>query len=142
MVLVSLASQAQINVLKPTETITIGKVGGGMVPFIADLTYTKGDGENNYRLSFNDLKFTHITAIKSIDFKGNEEMVNGLYSILKELIDGESGVEKEFSIGKEYVAAKCISMVGVKSLKIYGTDTGNMGYFYLTKRQLDKLFGK
>ena len=140
--LVTIVSYGQISLSTPTEITTIGKVGGGMVPFIADLTYTKGDSENNYTLSFNDLKFTHITAIKSIEFKGNEEMVNGLYGILKELINGDSGVEKEFNIGKEYMVAKSVSMVGVKSLKIYGTDTGNMGYFYLTKRQLDKLFGK
>ncbi len=140
--LISLVSFGQISLSSPTETITIGKVGGGMGPFIASLEYSKGDNQNQYMLSYNDATYTTLTSINRIKFSGNEELIETFYQMLNDLISGDAGVEKEFNIGKEVMSVKCIKNLGVKSLQIITSDRGTAGYFYVTKKQLDKLFGK
>ncbi len=142
MCFVTFMSFGQINMKPKTEKVIIGEVGKmpGMPPTAA-LEYVKGDDENLYTLSYRNAKYSKIIDYNSITFKGDNELINSFYITLLDLINGKVNEELEFNIGDEYLLVKCISNMGVKSLQIHTTDNGTTGFFWLTKKQLDKLFG-
>jgi hypothetical protein len=141
--LISSLANAQIKEVEKSKFIEIGKVGGGMGPFISSLAYLKGDeGTNRYLWLFNNLKYQTITDIKSIDFTATEEEINGLYSMLKKQLDAEKGSEKELELGKSIVKFTTVRAVGVSSLSIWVYQGSVSSYFLVNSKQLDKLFGK
>jgi hypothetical protein len=141
---ISAISFSQIKSVENTKPIEIGKVGGGsMSPFVASLNYNKGDADvNTYFLMYNNLKYTTITDINSVVFSASQTELDGFYNELKNSFASEKGTEKKFELGKETVWVKTIKNLGVTSLQITTSDEGTLGYFYLTNKQLDKLFGK
>jgi hypothetical protein len=142
LLLLSSISYGQISEALMRKVIIIGKVGGGMSAFIAELSYVKEANENEYTLIFNNLEYKTITDTKSIKFSGNEETVNQFYSLLQAQFNAEPGTEKELKVGTQILLLKTIKNLGVTSLVLRLTEQGNSGYFYLTEKQLKKLFGK
>lgn len=137
-------SYSQIKVVENSKSTIIGKVGGNsMSPFVASLEYVKGDADvNQYILMYNNLKYTTITDVNALSFSATESDILGFYDLLVKCFDAEKGSEKTVELGKEIVLIKTIKNLGVVSLQITTSDDGTLGYFYLTKKQLDKLFGK
>ena len=135
---------SQIKVVENTKSIIVGKVGGSsMSPFVASLEFVKGDADvNQYILLYNNLKYTTLTDVNALSFTATESDIAGLYDLLVNCFAAEKGSEKTVELGKETVWIKTIKNLGVVSLQITTSDDGTLGYFYITKKQLDKLFGK
>jgi hypothetical protein len=135
--------KAQIEELPPNKSTLVGKVGGGIGPFVASLEYDKGDeDQNKYVLSYNNLKYTTITSINRLKFTATEEVLNKFYDALKNCFSAEKGSEKQFKLGTELVSITTTKNLGISSIYVYTTDMGTVGYFLLTEKQLNKLFGK
>jgi hypothetical protein len=135
---------SQIKVVENSKSTIVGKVGGtSMSPFVASLEYVKGDGDvNQYILLYNNLKYTTITDVNALSFTATESDITGFYDLLVKCFDAEKGSEKTVELGKETVWIKTIKNLGVVSLQITTSDDGTLGFFYMTKKQLDKLFGR
>jgi helix-turn-helix protein len=94
--------------------------------------------DNNYLLTYADKQYVYTTSYKSLLFNANDEELNQLYNILANLFDNPE--EKQFKLGNEEIAVKVNKNMGVKCLYIF--DLNNNSYFYLTKKQLSKVFSK
>ena len=140
----SITVNAQIQEITNNSKFTeIGKVGGGMGPFISSLSVLKGeDGTNSYLWMYNNLKYTSISDVQSITFTATEEQVQRLYELLKSQLSAEKGSEKSLKLGDADVTFTTIKSLGVSSLNISVLQSGVSSYFLISSKQLDKLFGK
>lgn len=142
--LITVASSAQIREVEKSKYEVIGKVSPGGMAFISSISVmrdTAVNGTNSYLWMYNNLKYTTITDIKSISFTASNEDFDSLYELLKTQLSAEKGTEKDLELGKSRITIKTIRNLGITSLTIYDL-TGGGGYFYLTAKQVDKLFGK
>jgi hypothetical protein len=141
---VSLSGFAQIKDVSSDEPKLeeIGKVGGGVSAFLSSLSVLRdASGTNTYSWKYNNFKYTTITDIKSIVFTATEEELESLYKILKTQMSAEKGAEKKLVLGKQTINFTTTKNLGVVSLVITDLSDGG-GYFMLTNKQLDKVFGK
>lgn len=125
-----------------TTKTTIGKAKRGGVT-IAELYYIGGgDIDTTYVIMYSNAKYTTISDYNSILFNGGEDVLNQLYGVIKSVYAEENKKNKEykkqFMLGKDDVIVSNYRMMGTTSAMIW-TDGG---YFYLTEKELDKLFGK
>lgn len=144
LVLVSMSVSAQIREVEKSKYVEIGKIQPGGVAFLTSLSVMQdpsSGGTNSYLWMYSNAKYTTITDIKSISFTATDEELNGLYELMKAQMSAEKGTEKSLVLGKSNITFKTIRALGVSSLTIYDL-TGGGGFFYLSSRQLDKLFGK
>jgi hypothetical protein len=142
LILTSLSPYAQIGVIETKKPITVGKVGGGAVAFVASLEYVKGDADvNKYMLYYNNLNYTQITDINKIVFNASENDLKQFYELLKAQFNAEKGTEKDFQLGNEVINVTTKKMLGAPYIQIITTDDGTTGFFNLTPKQLNKLFG-
>jgi hypothetical protein len=135
---------AQIKEVAPSKYVEIGKVGGGLTPFVSSLSVirdTSTGGTNYYLWMYRNLKYSSITDIKSITFTASNEELEGLYNLLKTQMGADKGSEKRLELGKSTLNFTTTKNLGVASLIVYDL-TASGGYFYLSNKQLDKLFGK
>ncbi len=142
--LVSISATAQIREVEKSKYQEIGKVSPGGMAFISSISVMKDtavNGTNSYLWMYNNLKYSTITDIRSISFTASNEDFDGLYELLKTQLSADKGTEKDLELGKSRITIKTIRNLGVSSLTIYDL-TGGGGYFYLTSKQVDKLFGK
>ncbi len=142
--LVSLSGTAQIREVEKSKYQEIGKVSPGGMAFISSISVMKdadANGTNSYLWMYNNLKYTTITDIRSISFTASNEDFEALYQLMKTQLSADKGTEKDLELGKSRITIKTIRNLGISSLTIYDL-TGGGGYFYLTAKQVDKLFGK
>jgi len=123
--------------------IEIGKVGGGATSaFIASLSYYREDDTTNtYALVYNNLKYTHITDLKTVIFKATPAELTGLYESMSQQMKAEKGAQSKFVLGKDEVTLATVRNLGVSSLLVYVLQNSVSSYFQITQKQLDKLFG-
>jgi hypothetical protein len=134
--------KAQIGQKVETKKSTIvGKVAP-LGAFKEELSYVESENGLLYTLSYNDLKFTAITDIKSISFYATSNDVESLYNDKKGQFDKEVGQSYDFKLGEADVRVERSKYLGVPILTIYVIKNGVQSFFYLTKKETDKLFGK
>ena len=134
--------KAQIGQKVETKKSTIvGKVAP-LGAFKEELSYVESENGLLYTLSYNDLKFTAITDIKSISFYATATDVESLYNDMKGQFDKEVGQSYDFKLGEADVRVERSKYLGVPILTIYIIKNGVQSFFYLTKKETDKLFGK
>ena len=140
--LISVSGNAQIREIEKSKFEEIGKVGGvgAFVSSFSVMKDTAKGGTNTYLWMYNNLKYQTITDIKSISFTATEEDFNNFYQFLQTQVTAEKGTEKDLELGKSRLNFKTYRALGVSSLMITDYSTG--GFFYITSKQLDKLFGK
>ncbi len=139
----SISLSAQIIEVEKQKWEKVGEVKPGGIAFISSIEVIKdngGNGTNVYLWSYSNAAYTRITDIKSFQFNASENDFKALYEMLKTLMSGPKGTEKQILLGKTNVIFKTIRALGVSSLSI--TDLSTNGYFYLSSSQLDKLFGR
>lgn len=137
MVLVSLSVNAQIRNAVPLPWVEIGKVGQTSLSVIKE---SPSDGINNYLLMYiNPLYAVDINGIK---FTATDNELNGLYDLMKTQMSAEKGTKKSLFLGTSGITLETKRALGFSSLIIYDLTEGASGYFYLSSKQLDKLFGK
>ena len=141
--LISISVNAQIKQVEKSLYVEIGKVGG-IGAFVSSLSVIKDTavgGTNRYLWMYNNLKYQTITDINSISFTATDEDLDGLYQSLKTQVLAEKGTENTLELGQSRINFKTYRALGVSSLMIY--DYSEVGaFFYITAKQLDKLFGK
>jgi hypothetical protein len=134
--------KAQIGQKVETKKSTIvGKVAP-LGAFKEELSYVESENGLLYTLSYNDLKFIAITDIKSISFYATANDVESLYNDMKGQFDKEVGQSYDFKLGEADVRVERSKYLGVPILTIYVIKNGVQSFFYLTKKETDKLFGK
>lgn len=139
----SISVSAQIVEVEKSKWEKVGEVKPGGISLISsiDVIKDKGkDGTNLYLWIYSNVAYRTISDIKSFEFSASESDFNGLYDMLKTLISGPKGVEKQIVLGKTNVSFKSMRALGVSSLVVMDISSG--GFFYLSSKQLDKLFGK
>jgi hypothetical protein len=132
-------ASAQIQKTDLPEMAKIAEVKSAGT-FIADLRYYLSGSDTMYVITFNNLKYTTLTDIKSISFSGKDGTLQELYKILIETLDSEPGFEKPFKLGDDEVLVKSNRMLGVKYISFWIVK--NAAYFQLNKKQINKLFNK
>lgn len=141
--LVYTSSHAQIKEVQTAKYEKIGRVPANNLAFISSIEFAKdtsSQGTNTYLWSYNNLKYKQITDIQRISFTASEMEFNSLYETLKNQISAEKGTEKTMMLGQKSINIVTIKMMGIASLTI--SDISSGGYFYLTSKQIDQLFGK
>jgi hypothetical protein len=136
-------TNAQIKEVQTIKYEKIGRVPANNLAFITSIEFAKDtttQGTNTYLWSYKNLKYKQLTDIQSISFTASEQEFNSLYDILKNQISAEKGTEKTMMLGKKSINIVTEKMMGITSLTIYDISSG--GYFYLTSKQIDQLFGK
>lgn len=128
----SLNAKAQIEMKENVKLIPIG-TAKTMGVFRAQLDYTVNKEDTIYSIYYKNWKYTSLDDYQTLIFGGGSEVLNQLYDILKAALTDKS-YEKHFTLGKEDVTVS-----NSKNMAMLWTDAG---YFYLTAKELDKLFGK
>lgn len=134
---------AQIKEVQTIKYEKIGRVPANNLAFITSIEFAKDtttQGTNTYLWSYKNLKYKQLTDIQSISFNATEQEFNSLYDILKNQIAAEKGSEKTMMLGQKSIKIVTEKMMGITSVTIYDISSG--GYFYLTSKQIDQLFGK
>ena len=131
-------ASAQISTpVKEIPSTIIGKVNP-MNTFIAELNYSVKDKDTTYTLSFRDMKYEQITSIKSIQFSGEGNTVEQLYSLMKSVFLDENKKNKDYAVTVT-LGSNLVSISHYRNMVQFLVDNSNV---FLTEKQIDKLFGK
>jgi len=129
---------------KDSPSTVVGKISP-MGSFIAELSYRLNSVEaadSIYTLRFRNAKYKTMTELESLDFSSSGNTVSQFYTALKSVFLDENKSNKDyaitFTLGKDVVAVSAYRSVGVLMVMFQKGD----GHFFLTEKQLDKLFGK
>lgn len=131
-VIFSISTSAQIKVIENNST-EIGKVSAGGKKF--DWITVNND---NYSVFYRDEQYKQIDDYKNFSFKG-EDTFNYLYDLLKKQCEAPKKTELTIEVGDANITIT--SYKHYISLSILAEGQPN-GFFRITSRQLDKLFGK
>jgi hypothetical protein len=138
----TVCGNAQIGQKVETKkSVLVGKVAP-LGSFKEELSYVETDNGPLYTLAYNDMKFTAITNTKSISFYASNSEVETLYGDMKNQFEKEVGNSYDLKLGEADVRVERSKYLGVPILTIYVIKNGVQSFFYLTKKETDKLFGK
>lgn len=131
--LLSINVSAQIGKAeKLEEYIEVGDGGSSR------LEYKIINGERQYLLIYKNSQYANIVDMKSISFISTIEDLEYLYNTLKSVQGAKD--EKTITVGNDRLIIKPIGKKWINVLVYHKGDTE--GFFYLTPKQLDKLFGQ
>lgn len=106
------------------------------------LTYLAYGRDTSYTLTFRNAKYQIVLDYQSIDFDSDGKTLESFYNILKSFFSDEHKKDKEYKVqfllGKELITATNDRTLGMNYLTIFT----NKGYFDLSDKMLDKLFGE
>lgn len=135
-------SNAQIGQkVESKKSTLVGKVAP-MGAFKEELSFIETENGILYTLAYNDMKFTAITNTKSISFYATPNDIETLYNDMKGQFEKEVGNSYDIKLGDADVRVERSKYLGVPILTIYVIKNGVQSFFYLTKKETDKLFGK
>ena len=96
-----------------------------------------------YFLLYRDVQYKTLIELKSFDFIATSDEINTLYKELIKAIDGEKNKSYTLEIGKGKLHYYKSKNLGFSTLMLFYTDNvGIKGEFFLSKKQIKKLFGK
>lgn len=138
LLLFSLYSLGQIEIVE-SKYRDIGEVKNG-VSLLAKLSYAVYGQDTAYLLTYQDYNYQQITKLESLSFEG-QSTLNQLYKLISSVFTDEHKKDKtyevNFKLGKDYVSVGTYRVMGVTSARIISN-----GFFYLTEKQLKKLFAR
>ncbi|WP_242120947.1 hypothetical protein [Aestuariivivens sediminicola] len=131
-------SNAQIGkgseVEKPITVGVVNKLSG-----FPHLVYYPKEDKNYYFLNFQNNEYPNITDIKSVDFYATPEELDYLYDFLMSCFE-----DKELhtiDVGDQTLVVKKTAM-SIRITVDFNEEPEPSGWTYLSKRQLQRLFGK
>lgn len=134
-------AHSQIEIKEKPKAVTLGKVKSGSA-LIAELTYTVEDKDTLFTIFYNNAEYKTLTDIQAIVFDGQDNTFGKFYDVLKSFFSDENKKNKEYAVslklGGKNVNLMNMRVMGTTSVMVHG----EKGYFYLTEKQVDKLFGK
>lgn len=140
-VVVSLQASAQIEMKESVKSVKIGEVRGAG-RFIASIEKIPSKEDTVCVLYYKNVRYTTLTDIQDIVFNDTDSTLAELYNVIQSAFTDENKKKKDFKIdfrlGDKDVSITSEKMFGIPYVKFW---TEN-GFFYLTEKQLDKLFGK
>lgn len=133
---------AQISVVKTEKPIMIGKIAPmGQL----NISIEKYESDNEYLITYRDVKFTKIIEYKSFTFKDKDNAFENLYQLI---IDGLQNLPEEnitLDLPNDIVYLKFEKFLGTPVVSFYTavnkSDVIGVSGQY-TKKQIDKIFGK
>ncbi len=136
-----LNSFAQINVVDVAKPISIGKVGNIAATFI----YMDKE-DSVYTITYQDIKFQHLTEFKSFSFKDINNDFDKLYKIIIDGLDNPPKEDIMLELPNDIVwlhFQKSLGVVNVRFSSAVNKNPNIIGVsIYMTKKQVLKLFGK
>ena len=128
---------------KEVKDIKWNKVGKLTNPYkYVELEYKEYDNERTYRLSFQNLEYSRITDTANIIFTGTPDDIKYIKQTLIEgcaLKKNSEAIELEIGSGTLLI----VHNSGKSNVKIaYVEEYEPMRYTWLSKAQIDKVFGK
>jgi len=156
LMIMSVLSYGQLEKVKPVEKVLIGssfKDPFGVCPPNVSLSYVKSDNPSSdtlYVIDYKDEQYKSGTChdwFERVYFTGNSKLLNDLYFELKGDFDLEKDKHDIFNLNNNLDKVQFIvintRVMFTKMLFIsIGTKEKPTGYFYLSKKDLDKLFDK
>lgn len=139
-VFISFNSYSQLEVLEPTKSIEIGKVGAPMMPVDFDCNKT-GD---TYLFSYKDIKFQHLNEYKTFEVVGEKDF-ESLYELISDGLKNQPEDDIMIKLDKGYLWLKFKKSFGryVQIAHSVDENADVIGFSrWLTQKQIDKLFGK
>jgi hypothetical protein len=144
MLLISTASFAQIQIKSETETIKrvlIGKYKTSSVN-IGEMNYSILDQDTLIVITYKNEKYQTLNDYKSIIFKATPIELNSVYELMKSFWNEENKGNKEYKkevmLGKTNVSISKTKIFGIKCISLFTAE----GYFTMTVKNIDELFGK
>lgn len=139
--ILKLTSYSQIQVRQSSPQVEVGKVSY-MGNFHSELSYNVLDDDTTYTLMYRNSEFKTLVDVESIKFSSVGNTYNTLYDLIKSVYSPENVKNKdykvEFRLGETEVIVSNVRMMGITTAMFFTTK----GYFYITEKQLDRLFGK
>lgn len=140
----TLPAAAQMSKAAPEKTI--GEVKDFGSPR-EKLTLTMNGSDSLCVLTYNDLGYEKLTVFKSVQFKANGSVLDSLYAACKSVWLPENVKNKEykleFNLGDAFIRITNYRVLGASACRVYTVDKANVsGFFQMTQKQLDKLFGR
>ncbi len=137
---VSFSGVSQIKKVTPIHLETIGRIGPKNNPHI--LIEKK---DSTYIFTYSDLKFTHIDDFKSFQFDDLNNDFEALYTMMLSGLENPPEEDVMIELPGSFIWLNYTKAMGVANVRIIHKNkgTGIEGYtVWLTKRRLNKLFGK
>lgn len=130
---------AQIGEGKTVEKpILIGKATK-MQDFPRLEKYTSEDDNPYYILSFNNLEYPNIDDIKQVDFYANDEELEYLFDFLMGCFKTKE--VSTIDVGDQTLTIKKTA-ASLRIMVSFNKEPEPSGWFYLSKKQTERLFGK
>lgn len=132
-------NNAQIGEGKEVEKpLLVGKAT--KTPFGTSLEYyPRSDGRNYYVLTFKNLEYQKIDDIKSMFFYATDDELEYLFNyFIESLKDKET---RTIDVGDQTLYLKKTAM-SIRVTVTYNKDPEPDGWFWLSKKQIERLFGK
>jgi hypothetical protein len=117
------------------ETVETGTLIGELREGYPKLEVFKQDGKNLFVLTYLNSKYRGIVDVQSITFYGESEDLESVYNAFK----SASKETKSMVIGEDRVRIGLFHKEIM--ISVYPSDNID-SYFYLSKKEVDKLFGK
>ena len=140
--LVTSASFAQLKKIETVKSEEIGKVGPFGLPKYIDCQ----KAGNTYTFEYKDFKYPNIDEYKEFSFEDVDNTFDDLY---KTIIEGFETAPKEpitLGLPNYILTLQFNKAIGMTNLVIYASPANNSSYVgqtvALTKKQIEKLFGK
>lgn len=133
--------KAQIEMGESAQWTLVGQVKS-LGKTIAKLEYSFNGSDTVYFLLMKDFKRQQETNYFSIKFKGTGNACSQFYELLFSFFTDENKKNKDymktFKLGGEAVNLQHCSLIGTHGVRL----TTNDGYINLSKKDIEKLFGK
>ena len=135
--LVTLVSNAQLREVKEPQKLGEVKTAGY---FISSITYFD---KGNFTLTYWDASYKTIDVYNTIQFTATDAELILIKDMFVKQLSAEKNSEKTFGLGNNVIMIKTIKAFGMVTLTLYITNpTGKTGYFHLTDKNVDTLFGE
>lgn len=130
-------AQIEVSDTVESKTIIIGKVKRAGITY-SELNYTVTGKDTVYRLMYKNAEYEILSDRQFLYFNNENNTLETLYKILKSFFSDDHKKDLDykisFKLGQDFVAAKnSRTSVFVSTTK---------GYFYLSNKEIDNLFGK
>lgn len=133
-------SKGQIKKLEEAPKQSIGKVGSAGATWIEMIKI--GD---SYSVIYQDVTYQQLTEFKSFTFKDIDNAFEEFYKIISEGFNNPPKEDIKLDLPEDIIYLHFTSQLGIVSVQFIHVQkkTNITGYsVYLTKRRLNKLFGK
>lgn len=140
LILLSTFAFSQIKEIHESEPKHIGKIEKGGIPIVTLSYIPKAGTDTNYILYYRNAEFKHVDDYKGVVFQNTGNAASALYAAMKSALKLTDDVRNSFKLGFDNISLSSFKDDdGLRKVFVYVDDKG---YFTLSDKEIDKLFGK